>query len=86
VKPPFQMILFKPNHASRYRPKQTEKPRKNNKLAIRSNMINIRKEAIDNENNNSNNTTTNFYFFVRQWFLFMNTQDRFTDPLAASPD
>lgn len=32
------------------------------------------------------NTTTNFYFFVRQWFLFMNTQDRFTDPLAASPD
>ncbi|EBX0299925.1 hypothetical protein DQT12_03950 [Salmonella enterica subsp. enterica serovar Reading] len=80
------MILFKLNHTSRYRPKQTEKPRKNNKLATRTNMINIRKEAIDNENNNPNNTAINFCFFVRQWFLFMNTQDRFTNPLAASPD
>ncbi|ECC9276558.1 hypothetical protein DSM88_13390 [Salmonella enterica subsp. enterica] len=80
------MILFKLNHTSRYRPKQTEKPRKNNKLATRTNMINIRKEAIDNENNNPNDTTINFCFFVRQWFLFMNTQDRFANPLAASPD
>ncbi|EBN4562281.1 hypothetical protein DSD97_23325, partial [Salmonella enterica] len=63
VKTLFQMILFRLNHTSRHRPKQTKKPSKNNKLAIRTNMINIRKEAIDNENNNPNNTTINFCFF-----------------------